>query len=92
MARTRPVLGREAGKRGKFMGRVVVRVLDLKGEPQYPHKRWNSEAIGRWLVTSGINPTRPYKKKRNWLRGTITFRQRQGAPAERIYVAQCELP
>ena len=92
MGRTRPILGREAGKRGKFVGRTIVRVLDLKKEPQYPHMRWNAEAIGRWLVTSGINPTRPYTKKRNWFRGTITFRQRQGAPAERIYVAQCELP
>jgi len=92
MSRIPPGLWKARSKPEHFRGRMFVRVLDLTSTPHYPHKRWTREAIGRWLVTSGINITRPYKKKRNWFKKTITFRQRQAPPAERVYLAHCELP
>ena len=75
-----------------FVGRRVVRYLDLTTEPHYPHKAWTEEAILRWLVTSGIDQSKPYTSMKSLDGKRIRFTQRQASPAARIYVAQSELP
>ena len=75
-----------------FVGRLVVRYLDLTSEPHYPHKTWSEEAILRWLVTSGIDQSKPYVAMKSPDAMRIKFSQRQASPAARIYVAQSELP
>ncbi len=70
-----------------YRGRIYTRVLDIS-----PSWWWSQSAIAGWAVTHGIRIDQPYKIKRNWFKKTIAISQRQGPPAARIYVAQCELP
>ena len=71
----------------RFVGRQFTRTMDIS-----PHWWVSMAVIERWAVVHGIRVDQPFKIKRNWLQQTVTISQRQGPPAARIYVAQCELP